>query len=123
MRRGRHHGDRARTDPGTGAASPCRAQNPDPDPWFGVDKALHVAAGAGLGGGGYAVGVLGFEERWAGVLFGAGLGLLAGAGKEGLDAAGLGVPSYKDFVWTALGTMLGIGVSITFDAALRGPLE
>jgi hypothetical protein len=55
------------------------------------------------------------------VAFGAGLGLLAGGVKEGLDAAGLGTPSYKDFIWTALGTALGIGMSITFDAALRGP--
>lgn len=104
-------------------APPARAQTPDPDPepWFGVDKALHFSAGAGLGAGGYVGGALGFESRWIGVVFGSALGLVAGAAKEGLDAAGLGTPSYKDFVWTALGTMLGLGVSVTFDAALRGP--
>ncbi len=113
------------------AAPPAAAQSTtntpapstDPDPWFGVDKALHFSAGASLGAGGYAVGVLGFDSRWVGVAFGSGLGLGAGAVKETLDAAGLGTPSYKDFIWTAIGTMLGIGVSITFDAALRGPLE
>ncbi len=67
-------------------------------------------------------GALGFDDRWIGVAFGAGLGLLVGATKEGLDAAGLGTASGKDFLWTALGTVLGIGVSITFDAALRGPV-
>ncbi len=109
----------------TAATDVAHAQTPasDPDPWFGVDKALHFAAGAGLGAGGYVAGTLGFEERWAGVLVGAGIGLVASGAKEGLDAAGLGTPSYKDFMWGVLGTMLGVGVSITFDAALRGPLD
>lgn len=106
-------------------AGAARADEPpaDPDPWFGVDKALHFAAGAGLGGGGYGLGVLAFDERWAGVAFGAGLGLALAGLKEGLDAAGLGTPSYKDFIWGLLGTSLGVGVAIAFDAALRGPLE
>lgn len=106
------------------AATSAHAQttDPDPDPWFGVDKALHFAAGAGISAGGYALGAWGFESRWGGVGLGTGLGLAIGGAKEGLDAAGLGTASYKDFVWSALGTVLGIGVSITFDAALRGPL-
>ena len=79
--------------------------------------------GTGLGGGGYAIGVVGFDERWAGVAFGAGLGLALGGIKEALDAAGLGTPSYKDFIWTVVGTGLGVGVAIAFDAALRGPLD
>jgi putative lipoprotein len=109
------------------AATPASAQAPSPDPepdaWFGLDKVLHFSAGAGLGASGYAAGTLGFDSRWAGVAFGGALGLVVGAAKEGLDAAGLGTPSYKDFIWTAVGTVLGIGVSVTFDAALRGPVE
>lgn len=108
----------------TAAASPAHAQAPvDPDPWFGIDKALHFSAGAGLGAGGYTAGALAFDDRWIGVAFGAGLGLVVGASKEAIDATGLGTPSYKDFIWTAVGTVLGVGVSITFDAALRGPLD
>jgi putative lipoprotein len=108
-----------------GVAATGHAQTPPPqaDPWFGTDKALHFAAGAGLGAAGYLSGTLAFEERWVGVVFGAGLGLAVSGAKEGFDAAGLGTPSYKDFLWGVLGTMLGVGVSITFDAALRGPLD
>jgi putative lipoprotein len=95
----------------------------DDDAWFGGDKALHFAIASGLGGGGYAIGVAAFEERWAGVAFGAGLGLVLSGAKEAADAAGLGTPSYKDFIWSMVGTALGVGVAITFDAALRGPLD
>ena len=95
--------------------------SPDPDPWFGPDKALHFGAGAGLSAGGYAIGIIGLDNRWAALAIGSGVALTLGAAKEGLDAAGLGVPSWRDFVWSAVGTAIGIGFSITFDAALRGP--
>jgi uncharacterized protein YfiM (DUF2279 family) len=67
------------------------------------------------------VGVAVFEERWAALLLGAGVALGLGALKEGLDAAGLGHPSAKDFVWDVVGTAFGLGVALAFDAALRGP--
>ncbi len=95
--------------------------DPDPDPWFGPDKALHFGAGFGLSVGGYALGVASFDSRWAGVALGAGIALGLGAAKEGLDAAGLGTPEWQDFVWDVVGTALGLGVAVTFDAALRGP--
>jgi putative lipoprotein len=102
-------------------SSPAEAQpSPDPDPWFGTDKALHFGAGLGFSAAGYGVGVAGFDDRWAGLALGAGLALTVGAAKEGIDAAGFGSPSWRDFAWVAVGTALGLGISVTFDAALRG---
>lgn len=108
------------TAPTAAAADPA-VPSPDPDPWFGPDKALHFGATFALSAGGYGVGVAVFEERWAGMALGAGIALGLGALKEGLDAAGLGHPSGKDFVWDVVGTALGLGLAVTFDAALRGP--
>jgi putative lipoprotein len=105
-----------------GWASPALADgpSPDPDPWFGPDKALHFGVAFGLSTAGYGIGVAAFDERWAGLLLGGGVTLGLAAAKEGFDAAGLGTPSGKDFLWGVVGTALGLGVSITFDAALRG---
>lgn len=91
------------------------------DPWYGTDKALHFTAGFGLAVGGYGLGTWAFDDRWAGIGLSSAIALGLGAAKEGLDAAGLGTPSWKDFLWTAVGAVLGVGVSVTFDAALRGP--
>ena len=85
------------------------------DPWLGPDKALHGAAGAGLAGVGYGVGRLSFEDRWVGVVFGAFAGLGGSAVKEGLDAAGAGTPSARDFLWGHLGAMVGVGVALALD--------
>jgi putative lipoprotein len=104
----------ARADTGPAASR-------DPDPWFGSDKAAHFGAAFVVGCGGYGLGVAALEDRWAGVGLGATLAIGLGAVKEGLDAAGLGRPSLKDFAWDVVGALLGVGVSLTFDAALRGP--
>lgn len=105
------------------AAHAQAAAEPDPsaDPFFGVDKVLHFSAGFGLAAVGYGIGVAALDDRWAGVALGGGLGVGLTGLKEGLDAGGLGTPSWKDFVWGLAGTALGLGVSVTFDAALRGP--
>jgi len=95
--------------------------DPQPSPWFGADKAFHFGASFGLSAGGYAFGVASFDSRWAAVALGSGIALGLGAAKEGLDAAGLGTPSWEDLVWDVVGTALGLGVAVTFDAALRGP--
>jgi len=104
---------------GVGRADPAAGQ---PDPWFGTDKALHFGVGFGLGAAGYGIGAAGFEDRLAAVALASGLVLGLGAAKEGLDALGLGTASYKDFIWTAVGGTLAIGVTVTFDVALRGTL-
>ena len=111
------HAPAAAQTPPTAAPSP----DPDPDPWFGPDKALHCGAGFGIGVGGYALGAGLLDERWAGVGLGIGLAAAIGGIKEGIDATGVGQPSWKDFVWDILGGALGVGLSMTFDAALRGP--
>jgi putative lipoprotein len=91
------------------------------DAWFGPDKALHMGVSLALAAIGYGVGVWAFDERWAATCMGASVGLGLGATKEALDAAGLGEPSWQDFAWDVVGVTLGVGLSVTFDAALRGP--
>ena len=105
----------------SGSARAQTSPDPDPDPWFGTDKALHFGAGFGIAAAGYAGGIAAFDDRWSAVAFGSGISIGLGAAKEGLDAAGLGQPSWKDFAWDVIGAALGIGVAVSFDAALRGP--
>jgi putative lipoprotein len=93
---------------------------PDPDPWFGRDKALHFTACAAISGAGYGVTALGTPDVRIRVAFSAGLGIVAGAGKELLDLAGFGDPSWKDFAWDVIGTIVGVGISLSVDAAARG---
>jgi putative lipoprotein len=91
-----------------------------PDPWFGKDKALHFTATAVIGAGGYALGAALFEPRYQAMLLGAGAGIVAGAGKELADLAGLGDPSWRDFVWDVVGTVVGVGLAWGIDLAVRG---
>lgn len=90
------------------------------DPWFGQDKALHFGVSAGLAAGGYAAGAALFEARGHALLFGGGLALGAGVGKELVDLAGYGDPSWKDLAWDGIGTVVGLLVAWGLDAALRG---
>ncbi len=106
--------------PATAGAQPSPDPDP-PDPWFGPDKALHFSAGAAIGVGGYALGAAALDSRWAGVALGIGLAAALGGLKEGIDAAGAGDPSVEDWVWDVVGGALGVGLSLSFDAALRGP--
>ena len=105
-----------------GASRDARAESQaDADPWWGQDKALHFSLCFGLAAAGYGLSVWALDDRLAAVGVSAGATIALGAAKEGLDAAGLGDPSWKDFAWDVVGTALGVGVSLTFDAALRGP--
>jgi putative lipoprotein len=99
----------------------ANADEPNTDEWWGVDKALHFGAGFGLSAAGYGIGIACWDHRLAASGLALGIGVGAAGAKESLDAAGLGSPSWKDFTWTLIGTALGIGVSLSFDAALRGP--
>ena len=102
--------------PATASAAP-----PDPDPWFGPDKALHFTLSSVIAAGGYGMTSL-FTDRLATrIAFGAGLGVTVGAAKELWDLAGHGDPSWKDFTWDVLGTVVGVGIAVTFDLAMRGP--
>jgi putative lipoprotein len=103
------------------AAEPPEPSGESNETWWGPDKALHLGVSLALGAIGYGLGVWAFDDRWAATGFGASLAIGLGATKEALDAAGLGEPSWQDFAWDVVGVSLGIGVSVTFDAALRGP--
>jgi uncharacterized protein YfiM (DUF2279 family) len=114
------------------------------DPWLGRDKALHAAAGAAFGMGGYALGAVVFDTRERRVLVGITMGLGAGAAKELRDRSSAGTASWRDFTWTAAGTAVGVtaawlidrgrqragtgasappdGSSQRFDAAARPPV-
>lgn len=90
------------------------------DDWFGSDKALHFGVSAGIGAGGYMAGALLFEARGHALVLGGALGLVAGAGKELLDLAGAGDPSWKDLTWDAIGTVSGLGLAWGLDLLVRG---
>ncbi|MBI4957114.1 MAG: hypothetical protein HY908_34180 [Myxococcales bacterium] len=89
------------------------------DSFSGDDKAQHFGLGFALGSLGYGLARLALDDfaSAAGVTAGVVLGL--GALKEGVDAAGLGTPSWKDFLWGAVGGSLGLGLAVTFDAAFH----
>lgn len=101
------------TQPPAHAYAPLRAA----DPWFGDDKLRHFCASIALAGGGYALGALATSDFRQRLAVGAAVALGAGLAKEVYDAAGHGTPSVRDFVWDALGTSAGLGLSLWFDLA------
>lgn len=103
--------------PAIAAADP--PTRPDPDPWWGPDKALHFGASALITGGAYGLGTFVSPRLEGRVVFAASIGITAGLMKEVADAAGLGTPSWKDFAWDLLGTGVAIGISVSIDAATR----
>lgn len=102
-------------------AADAAATPTDPDPWVGPDKALHFTLSALITAGSYGVSTVFTEQIPVRIAFGAGVGLTAGAAKELLDLAGFGHPSWRDVAWDALGTAVGVGISVAFDVALSGP--
>ena len=88
------------------------------DAWFGRDKALHFGVSAAIGGAGYGLSSLVFDDRALRVLSAAGLALAAGIGKELYDASGHGTASWKDLTWDAAGTTVGVGLCFSVDWAL-----
>ena len=92
----------------------------DEDPWWGEDKALHFGASATIAAGGYALGAAVFEARGHALLVGAGAAAVAGIGKEALDLAGLGDPSWKDLAWDGIGTVAGLAIAFGLDLLVRG---
>ncbi len=101
-------------------AVPKAARASDPDPWFGRDKALHFGVSGAIAAGGYAAGAALFDARGHALLFGGGVALAAGVGKEVLDAAGFGDPSFKDLAWDIAGTAVGLALAWSVDALVRG---
>lgn len=103
------------------SATPAARADERRDPWFGPDKALHFGATFGLAGAGYGLGAAAGADRPGRLALGASIALGAGLGKEVADALGLGTPSWKDFTWDVLGTVLGVTTAFCFDLALTGP--
>ena len=89
------------------------------DPWFARDKALHAAAGATLGAGGYAASALVFETPRKRVASGLIVSLGAGAAKEWHDRGGRGTPSWRDFAWDGVGAAAGLSVAWLIDRTRR----
>jgi len=100
------------------AASESRAA--EPDPFWGPDKALHFAVAGALAGIGYGATTAFTDDRWKAFAVGGGAAIGAGALKEGIDAAGLGDPSWKDFAWDVIGAACGLGVAWAIDVGARG---
>lgn len=101
-------------------ASPVGAAEPEADPWFAKDKALHCSVSGVIAGGSYAAGAAIFDARGHALLAAGALTLTIGAGKELVDLAGLGDPSWKDFAWDAIGAAIGLGLAWTVDVLIRG---
>jgi putative lipoprotein len=99
------------------ASSAARA---DDDPFWGRDKALHFAVAGTIAGTGYGVTTALTPDRWKALAIGGTLAVGAGALKEGLDAAGLGDPSWKDFAWDVIGAACGLGVAWAIDVGVHG---
>jgi len=92
----------------------------DDDPFFGTDKALHFAVAGAIAGSGYGITTALTADRWKALAIGGGAAVGAGALKEGLDAAGYGDPSWKDFAWDVIGAAAGLGVAWAIDVAVHG---
>jgi putative lipoprotein len=90
------------------------------DPWTGPDKTAHFAASAAIATGAYGLGTYAFDARWHALAFGGAVAILAGGGKEIVDLAGAGTPSWKDFAWDLAGTAAGLGLAWIVDLAVRG---
>jgi len=108
------------------AATGARAQAPDPDPWFGRDKAVHFAVSASLATLGYAVAGQFPPSRENLVLrlvFGGSAAMTLGVAKEVLDLTlRLGTPSWKDLAWDAAGTVTGLAVAFVVDCFIVRPI-
>jgi len=96
------------------------AARADDDPFWGRDKALHFAVAGTISGTGYGVTTALSADRWKAFAIGGALAVGAGALKEGLDAAGLGDPSWKDFAWDVIGAACGLGVAWAIDVGVHG---
>jgi len=105
-----------------GGSSPrlARAQSADPDPWFAKDKALHFGISAGIASVVYAGSATQFDARWPSLVIGGSVTIAIGAGKELWDLSGHGDPSWRDFTWDVIGTVVGLGLAWGIDLLVRG---
>lgn len=91
------------------------------DRWLGADKGLHFGVSAVLVTGAYAGASFVSHEPFQRALFGAGVGVAFGVGKEVWDATGRGDPSLRDLTWDIVGCGFGVGLALLVDHAFRPP--
>jgi putative lipoprotein len=97
---------------------------PDPDPWFGHDKALHFAASASIAVVVYAGASFKTDDRPTRAAAAVTIALGAGLLKEAWDLSGHGDASWRDLTWDVIGTTTGVLVAYAIDWAvgrLQGP--
>lgn len=93
------------------------------DPWFAHDKVLHFTASATIAS--FSTVTMGLLEQPVPVQLAVGVGLsaAAGIGKELLDLAGLGTPSWKDLAWDGFGLVFGTALGLVVNVLLLSPLK
>jgi putative lipoprotein len=97
------------------------ARADEPDPWLSRDKAFHFDVAAGVAAGTYAISAAYLvDARWKAIAIGGGVTLALGGVKEGLDALGLGDPSWKDFTWDVIGAVAGLAIAWGVDVLVGG---
>jgi len=102
----------------------AHAQQRDPDPWFGRDKALHFTASASIAIVVYAGASFQTESRLKRAVAAASVALAAGVAKEAWDLGGHGDASWRDLTWDVIGTTTGTLLAYEIDWAvtrLRAP--
>ena len=87
------------------------------DEWFARDKAQHFAASAVIAAGAYGAASLVWECRTGRVAFSTAVALSAGVGKELYDRSQGRSVSWKDLVWDALGTTVGVVAAVIVDGS------
>jgi putative lipoprotein len=98
--------------------SAARAQQPDPDPWFGHDKALHFAASASIATIAYGGAALATDDRLTRIAASVTIALGAGVLKETWDLTGHGDASWRDLTWDVIGTTTGVLFACAIDWAI-----
>lgn len=93
------------------------ARADDTDPWFGHDKVLHFGASAFIAAEAYGITAAFSDTRAVRLAVGGGVALAAGAGKELYDLSGHGDPSWRDFTWDVIGTVVGLAIAYGVDLA------
>lgn len=89
------------------------------DDWTGPDKVQHFAVAGALAGGTYGVIAIADEDVQTRLLGGLLVAGGAALGKEALDAAGNGDPSFRDLAWDGAGIATGLLTAYAFDMLVQ----
>ena len=101
--------------------APAAAQADEPS--LGADKALHFGASFAISIVGYCLGTEISDQPVPRLLMGAGLGVVAGVGKELFDLVGPGRFEWLDLAFDALGIATGLFMAWAVDRILARRLR